>query len=374
LSGSIVLKDSAWERAGDLLVVVCDPSKQIEIEDPDGHVEAILSALSSGPVTLGQLQQRLLKEGVVIGAGELRGALHVFDSIGILLNATGRSMGNVYEDERYRSNLAFFELFSSRARPSVAMQGELADAHVLQLGVGGVGSNVLQHLAGLGVGHLTLLDFDVVEPGNFARQYLFRHQDIGESKVRRAAQWLHEYDPHIQVDVVDCRVTGSDDVAGFLSGVDAVSAAIDTPSEVDLWVNEACIKATVPWVRAGITGSRLGYFSVDPGNSPCYACHRRTVEDAAGGSGVDAAATRLSSRIAERNTAIGPVAGLLGALVAFELLRYLTRFEAPHAAGANIFMDASNRLEQRREAWQADPECGLCQHAWLPPTPATGAA
>jgi molybdopterin/thiamine biosynthesis adenylyltransferase len=369
----VELKDGAWERCGDLLVVVCDPSKQIEIDDPDGQAEALLTALSSGPQTPEQVRRRLAAAGRAIGVTELLAALDVFDSAGLLLPANGRSMGNAPDDARYRSNLAFFELFSSQASSPVDMQRELADAHVLQLGVGGVGSNVVQHLAGLGVGHLTLLDSDVVEPANFARQYLYRCQDLGRSKVRRAAQWVGEYDPRIRVEIAEQRITGPDDVARLLSDVDVVSAAIDTPLEVDGWVNEACIGAKVPWVRAGITGSRLGYFSVDPDRGPCFACRQRGVEEAAGGFGIDAAATRLSSRITARNTAIGPVAGLLGSLVAFEVLRYLTRFEAPHAAGADIFMDASNGLEQRREVWQGRPDCELCGDVSRPSVSVAGA-
>lgn len=369
-----LLKEIAWERVGDLVMVVCDPSRQIEIEDPDGQVEAMLSALSSGPLTAPELQRRMAAGGVKVGAADLRDALDVVDSIGLVLPTEGRTMNNAAEDERYRSNLAFFELFASRQRPPAAMQRDLAGAHVLQLGVGGVGSNVLQHLAGLGVGRLTLLDCDVVEPGNFARQYLYRHQDIGRSKVRRAAQWIGEYDPRIRVDVIEHRVTSADGVATLLPGVDAVSAAIDSPRGVDIWVNEACVKARVPWVRAGITGSRLHYFSVDPGNGPCLACHQRTVLEAEDRSEIDVAATRLSSRMPTRNTAIGPVAGLLAGLVAFELLRYLTGFEAPQVAGANIYLDASHGLEQRREEWQSDPDCVLCRDISPARTSATSLA
>src|SRR5262245_13408391 len=44
----IVLKDCAWERCDDALVIVCDPGKQIELDDPDGHAERLLAALAAG--------------------------------------------------------------------------------------------------------------------------------------------------------------------------------------------------------------------------------------------------------------------------------------------------------------------------------------
>jgi molybdopterin/thiamine biosynthesis adenylyltransferase len=66
----------------------------------------------------------------------------------------------------------------------------LREAHVLVLGVGGGSSNVLMGLVGLGVGRFTLVDGDDVEPWNFARQFVYRHVDIGRSKVDRAAEWV----------------------------------------------------------------------------------------------------------------------------------------------------------------------------------------
>ncbi|WP_327287553.1 HesA/MoeB/ThiF family protein [Streptomyces sp. NBC_01198] len=353
------LKDVAWERYDDLLLVVHDPSKQIELADPDGHAERMLTALSAGPQSPADLRQRLAADGVDVTLQEVRDALDVLDSLALLRSGDGRTADAVADDGRYRSNLAFFDLFSTRAQPPAATQRDLIDAHVLQLGVGGVGSNVLQHLAGLGVGRLTVLDFDLVEPGNFARQYAFRHQDVGRSKVRRAAEWVREFDPRIRVDAVELRVTGPQDIAPLLTGVSAVSGMIDQPDGVNHWVNEACVAAGVPWVRAGVSGSRLSYFSVDPGRSACYACYRRPAD---GVTGPEAVAGRLNARAADAmpNTAIGPVAGLLAGYAAFELLRYLTGYEPPHVAGAHFFLDATDHLAPHREAWDADPDCRVC--------------
>ncbi len=357
------LKGSVWERVGDVLVVACDPSVQIELEDPDGQAETLLAAMSAGPWTLEDLQQRLAHQGTMVPIADLEKAVAALDSLRLLVHSDQPDPGGLVGDERYFSNMAFFDLFASLECSRTGYQQRLLEAHVLQLGTGGVGSTVLQHLAGLGVGRLTLLDCDVVEQRNFARQFLYRQEDIGRSKVQRAADWVRSFDPRIQVDVVEGRVTGPDDVAALLPGVDAVSAGIDHPNEVDLWVNEACMEAGVPFVRAGISGSRLGYFSVDPGNSPCLACSQKADTEIASGAGIDAAATRLSGKLPQVNRAIGPVAGLLGSMAAFELLRYVTRYEAPQAAGVHVFWDAANHLAQRRKPFQADSHCRLCQQA-----------
>ncbi|MFC4048303.1 HesA/MoeB/ThiF family protein [Actinomadura syzygii] len=359
----VALKDSVWERSGETLIVMCDPVVQIELVDPEEHVETLLSVLSAGPLTVPQLRRRLIDHGIEVSMSELRQVLADLDSLRLLTDPEGQSLGDPADDERFHSNLFFFDLFSTMGYSRAAMQERLLGAHVLQLGTGGVGSSVLQHLAGLGIGRITLLDFDLVEPRNFARQYLYRRADIGSPKVRRAEHWLQAFDPRVHVEAVEQRVTSPRDVTALLADVDVVSAAIDSPKEVDGWVNEACMEASVPFVRGGISGTRLRYYSVDPGKSPCLACAQRMDDEIIAGAQADAAAWRLSGRLPSVNRAIGPVAGLLGSMVAFEILRYLIRYEPPHAAGAYVTWDAADHLQQKHMSWTPDPSCRLCRDA-----------
>ena len=63
------------------------------------------------------------------------------------------------------------------------------------------------------------------------------------------------------------------------------------------------------------------------------------------------------------NRANGPSAALIGSLVAFEALRYLTGYEQPYAAGAEVTLSVSAGGEQRREPWPRNPDCALCAAA-----------
>jgi hypothetical protein len=76
----IALKECAWERLGDVLVVVCDPSRQIELDDPDGHAETLLTTLATGPWSIPQLRRELARLGVEVSGSELRDALDALDS------------------------------------------------------------------------------------------------------------------------------------------------------------------------------------------------------------------------------------------------------------------------------------------------------
>jgi molybdopterin/thiamine biosynthesis adenylyltransferase len=361
------LKTCRWEHLGDTTVLVCDPSRAIELEDPDGQVARLLTVLQASPGTAGQVHAALAASGSPITAAELAAAFSALDELGILCDPDRHGVGRESAG-RYFSNLAFFDLYARLGVPDSEFQHRLGAAHVLQLGAGGLGSNVIQNLAGLGVGKLTLLDNDVVEPRNLARQFLYREDDIGQPKVSAAANWVRRFHSGIDVTAVRRWVGAPADLTELLPGVDLVVSGIDQPDQIDEWVNQACVSAGVPWVRGGMAGSRLIYYSVDPGRSACFACRVAAYGNGsdvlpAALSGTSAVAQRLSARLPRVNRAIGPAAALIGSLVAFEAVRYLTGYEPPFGAGADVMIDVTGGCQQRREEWPRDPACTVCSSA-----------
>jgi hypothetical protein len=71
----IGLKPSEWERDGADLIVVCDPSRSVQLDDPDGRVERLLASLRDHPGTVAQLRAALAADGLEVGADEVSGAL-----------------------------------------------------------------------------------------------------------------------------------------------------------------------------------------------------------------------------------------------------------------------------------------------------------
>ncbi|WP_242088843.1 ThiF family adenylyltransferase [Curtobacterium sp. DN_7.5] len=125
----------------------------------------------------------------------------------------------------------------------------LARARVLVVGAGGLGAPVLQYLAGAGLGRVTVVDHDVVDPSNLARQVLFELADVGRPKAEVAAERLRAVDPELEV----VAVTGWFDpaqVAGHDVVVDAADSVVVTRA-----VSDACAAAGVPFVW----GTVLGY-------------------------------------------------------------------------------------------------------------------
>jgi len=74
----------------------------------------------------------------------------------------------------------------------------LSKAHVVVMGVGGLGSLAGAYLAGAGVGQLTLIDDDSVDVSNLHRQLLYVESDVGVDKVKAAKEKLLEANPSCQ--------------------------------------------------------------------------------------------------------------------------------------------------------------------------------
>jgi molybdopterin/thiamine biosynthesis adenylyltransferase len=359
------LKGVVWQREGDQLQVVYDIRDYFVLDDPDGRIEILLELLAEGGRGLPELAEVLTRRGVPVPERDLADAVAMLDAHRLLEDE--RRLGRIDPagQQRYFSNLAFFESFATLQRSREEFQQALREAHVLVLGTGGLNSSTIPHLCGLGVGRLTLLDRDVVEPRNFARQYLYRHADMGARKVSVAADWVREFDPSIKVEALDTGVDSAEQVGELVDrfAPDVVMSGIDSPTTVDDWVNDASVGRGVPYVRGGMWVTEGLVWSVDPGASGCRSCLPAgdKVEDPDGREAGQREAIALFGNKPRTNRGIGPVAGLLGALCAFEVLRYLTRFEPPAYAGWPVVIDFADGCATRRaDPWPRSPTCRAC--------------
>lgn len=93
--------------------------------------------------------------------------------------------------------------------PDVGLAGQerLKNARVLVIGAGGLGSPLLIYLAAAGIGHITLVDDDVVSLGNLQRQILYGSKDLGMKKVFLAQSRLNDIYPDTEVICHDFRLT-----------------------------------------------------------------------------------------------------------------------------------------------------------------------
>jgi len=211
----------------DTLLVSLDPRQRVELADPTGQVLAMLQLLHEGTRTPEQLRSALADRWPELSVADVTDALEALDGFGWLEDADACSQLTEHQRERYFSNLAFFDGFTSLSQPRETYQARLLRSRVLLLGAGGLGSSVLQNLAGLGVGHVTLVDFDRVELKNLARQFTYTEDHVGASKVDQVARWVRSFNSEMSVEAIDRRIETSEDVLGVLSGAELVISAID---------------------------------------------------------------------------------------------------------------------------------------------------
>jgi bacteriocin biosynthesis cyclodehydratase domain-containing protein len=242
------------------------------------------------------------------------------------------------------------------------LQRRLRASRVVVLGCGGLGTWALGALASVGIGRFVLIDDDAVELSNLNRQILYRAADVGRPKVALAADWVRRFDPSIEAVTMPERVRGPADLASAVAGSDALVLTADWPPyELARWVNEACVAHGVAFLTAGQQPPllKVGPTYV-PGRGACFDCHEHQLRRD----------FPLYEELAEQRrrdppaaTTLGPASGVIGTLLALEVLHLLTGggHLATHDRALLIDM---RTLEMRWEGVERDPGCPTCAARW----------
>ncbi|MFH0782947.1 MAG: HesA/MoeB/ThiF family protein [Pseudomonadota bacterium] len=159
---------------------------------------------------------------------------------------------------------------------SCADQLKLLQSHVAIIGLGGLGGTVVEILARLGVGFLTLVDGDVFDESNINRQLLSSPSRIGEKKAEAASTRVQEINPAVNVRAV-ADFFNATNGESLLTGVQlAVDCLDNIPARFTL--ERACQKSSIPLVSAaiaGTSGQATVVFPTDPGLRLIYGASDR---------------------------------------------------------------------------------------------------
>lgn len=224
-------------------------------------------------------------------------------------------------------------------------QRALKDARVLVIGAGGLGAPVLTYLAAAGVGTIGVIDDDMVDLSNLQRQVIHRDRDIGLPKVHSAAAAMRALNPHVTVRPYQRRLT--DEIAGDLfADYDIILDGTDN-FETRHLVNRAAVAAGKPLISGALTQWE-GQLSVfDPARgAPCYACVFPEIP-----------AEGLAPSCAEAGV-IGPLPGVIGAMMAGEAIKLITDAGAP-LRGTLLIYDALYS-DARRIKINRRRDCTIC--------------
>jgi len=138
------------------------------------------------------------------------------------------------------------------------------------VGIGGLGCEIAKNLAMLGVGHIDLVDLDIIEHSNLNRQILFAGAKLGEPKATVAAKKLTEINPniiikgyHTSLERLDPALYQAADVV--VGGLDSMNARLN--------LNAQCMRFRKTLVDGGISGYHGHVYTVFPYKNACYECN-----------------------------------------------------------------------------------------------------
>lgn len=225
-----------------------------------------------------------------------------------------------------------------------AGQQKLRNGSALLVGIGGLGAPAVGYLAGAGIGHLVLNDFDRVDETNLHRQTIFRTKDMGRRKVTAAADAVSALNPACKVTTYDKRLS-ENELENIVSGVSVVLDGSDNFT-TRFTLNRVCHAAGKPLVSGAAIrfSGQFAVFRHDLDGSPCYRClydeDSETIGDCAG------------------HGVFGPVTGVIGSLMAGEALKLIAGAGDVPGNRLTIFDGATGELRQTR--FGRDPACPVC--------------
>ena len=232
--------------------------------------------------------------------------------------------------------------------PQVDVEGQekLLAATALIIGMGGLGSPVAMYLAAAGIGHLVIVDDDVVELSNLQRQIVHGNEDIGIDKVISAKRHLEKLNPDIHITTIRQRLE-AEALDEQVSKADIVIDGSDNFA-TRFALNESCVKNHTPLVSGAAIRmeGQVSVFNMKPG-SPCYHCLYRDEGE------LD---TRCST-----NGVLAPVVGIIGSVQATEAIKVLLDI-GETLDGKLLLLDALH-MEWRTLKLKKDPACPVCGEA-----------
>ncbi|KAL0275716.1 UNVERIFIED_CONTAM: hypothetical protein PYX00_003496 [Menopon gallinae] len=230
--------------------------------------------------------------------------------------------------------------------PNIGVEGQilLKKSSVLVVGAGGLGCPASLYLAGSGVGHIGIVDYDSVEVNNLHRQVLYSSQSVGASKVESSARVLKDLNGNVSVTtyaVVLDKSNAMDVIANF----DVVIDATDNVATRYL-LNDACVLSGKPLVSGSAlkTEGQLTVYNHE--NGPCYRClfpvppPPETVTNCGDG-GV-----------------FGPVPGVIGVLQALETMKIILRKKT--LSGSLLLFDGLETKFRTVRLRSRNQNCDVC--------------
>lgn len=241
-------------------------------------------------------------------------------------------------------------------------QQQLAATHIAVIGAGGLSSIIAEQLGRTGIGKLTVIDPDIVEPSNLNRLAGADDRHINQPKVTVTEDHLNRIAPDTEVTAIQAR---AQDAADTLKECDLLVAGVDRMT-ARMWLNQFSVRHLIPYVDAGViietsdtdnTTSAAdhvttleGYIQfIVPGVTGCFSCLDRTDPELARRERLDEDELQdevnrgyIDEADLTPEPAIAPLNGLIASKTVLLVSKWVTRYADPEHYIR--FEDVSNTL------------------------------
>jgi adenylyltransferase/sulfurtransferase len=231
--------------------------------------------------------------------------------------------------------------------PEMGMAGQrkLKQGSVLLIGTGGLGSPLALYLAAAGVGHIGLVDFDVVDSSNLQRQIIHGTSTVGVAKTESAKRRLADLNPQIEVTTYETQIT-SENAFDLLRPYDVIIDGTDNFPTRYL-TNDASVILGKPNVYGSIfrfEGQATVFSPKDGG--PCYRCLYP-----------EPPPPGLVPSCAEGGV-LGVLPGVIGTIQATEAIKLITGIGEPLIGRLMLYDALAMRFRELK--LRRNPECPVC--------------
>jgi adenylyltransferase/sulfurtransferase len=231
--------------------------------------------------------------------------------------------------------------------PEVGMVGQrkLKQGSVLLIGTGGLGSPLALYLAAAGVGHIGLVDFDVVDSSNLQRQIVHGTSTVGVPKTESAKRRLADLNPLVEVTTYETQIT-SQNALDLMRPYDVIIDGTDNFPTRYL-TNDAAVMLGKPNIYGSIfrfEGQATVFYPKEGG--PCYRCLYP-----------EPPPPGLVPSCAEGGV-LGVLPGVIGTIQATEAIKLLAGIGEPLIGRLMLYDALSMRFRELK--LRRNPECPVC--------------
>lgn len=190
-------------------------------------------------------------------------------------------------------------------------QERVSQSHALIVGAGGLGSPAALYLASAGVGHITLIDHDVVDVTNLQRQIAHTQDRVGQLKVESLKKAIAQINPEVQVQSIAQRA----DAVLLEQHVAMADVVLDCTDNFETRhaINLACVQHRKPLVSGSALrmDGQVAVYDIRQTEAPCYAC-------------VFPPTQQFEETRCATMGVLAPLVGIIGSLQATEALKILS--------------------------------------------------